>query len=58
MASIDIEVECDDCGGNLRITNVNGTTITVEPCESCLKVENDKGYDLGKEAYEGDLEGE
>jgi len=50
MPSIDFEVWCEDCGAGLcDKTDVNGVTVTVEPCETCLKAAKEEGYEEGHE---------
>lgn len=47
MPNIEIEVWCS-CGEGLCYqTRVNGTALTVEPCEACLKERYDEGYEDG-----------
>lgn len=54
MPSIDIDVQCDDCGSYLD-ASVHGTTIVVDPCSHCKDREYERGYDDGKDV--GDSEG-
>ena len=49
---IDLDVWCPKCGKNLQNNTrffIEGDkiSITVEPCETCLKSERDAGYDEG-----------
>ncbi len=44
---VELSLECDQCGGDLTAT-ISETTITVQPCKSCMGDECDRG----KEAAE------
>jgi hypothetical protein len=42
-SEVEVEVECDECGGSLETTastdNLGNVTLKVEPCEKCMEVE-------------------
>ncbi len=48
--SVEFEVWCSCGAGLCRQTTVDGTSITVEPCEACCEKARDEGYDEGSEA--------
>jgi len=51
---VDFEVRCDECGNGLcGITNVDGNSIHVGPCEKCLEEAKQEGHDEGyNEGYD------
>lgn len=44
---VEIEVWCSCGNGLCNVTTVDGTSITVEPCEVCMEAARQDGYDDG-----------
>lgn len=52
-AEVEFEVWCSCGAGLCRQTKANGTSVTVEPCESCLDTAREEGKEDGDtEGYE------
>jgi hypothetical protein len=45
--TVPIDVECQVCGTELDVVVTLNSTIQVEPCTKCLRVERQVGYDEG-----------
>jgi hypothetical protein len=56
--AIEVEVWCGNCGDGLCGQSIaghrqrRGHHITVQPCEMCVNVAREEGYEKGKEDYE------
>ena len=49
----EFEVKCTDCGAVLdAVFNGYGPVLEVTPCQTCMDVANDKGYQAGLEEAE------
>ena len=43
MATIEIEVNCLDCGATLDVKVIGNTSFDVRPCDSCMAFERESG---------------
>ena len=50
--NIDLDVECNECGEDLELSNGRYGRITAEPCETCMKKAKDEAYNEGYEKGE------
>jgi hypothetical protein len=56
-ADIEFEVWCSCGAGLCNATKTSGTSVTVEPCESCLDAAREEGKEEGRQEAEQEDDG-